>query len=119
MSKDQIKNLSDSGHVIAAHTWDHHRVTKYEGADWEQQLVKPKKKLETIIVKPVNYFAYPFGLWNPKAIPEIQNRGYELAFSLSSKRDTVNPLYTVRRMIVSGTWSTPGVLKAMKSTFDK
>ena len=119
MSKEQIRSLSDSGHVIAAHTWDHHRVTKYEGMDWDEQLVKPKKKLENIIGKPVNYFAYPFGLWNPKAIPEIQNRGYELAFTLASKRDTVNPLYTIRRMIVSGTWSTPGVLKAMESTFDK
>jgi len=119
MSKEQIKSLSDSGHMIAAHTWDHLRVTKYEGLDWDEQLVKPKKKLETIIGKPVNYFAYPFGLWNPKAITEIQNRGYEIAFSLSSKRDTINPLYTIRRMIVSGTWSTPGVLKAMESTFDK
>lgn len=119
MSKEQIKSLSDSGHMIAAHTWDHHRVTKYEGMDWDEQLAKPKKKLENIIGKPVNYFAYPFGLWNQKAIPEIQNRGYALAFTLSSKRDTINPLYTIRRMIVSGTWSTPGVLKAMESTFDK
>lgn len=119
MSKEQIRRLSDSGHIVAAHTWDHHRVTKYEGMDWDEQLVKPKKKLESIIGKPVNYFAYPFGLWNPKAIPEIQNRGYGLAFTLSSKRDTINPLFTIRRMIVSGTWSTPGVLKAMESTFDK
>jgi peptidoglycan/xylan/chitin deacetylase (PgdA/CDA1 family) len=29
LTKDEIKNLSDSGHVIAAHTWDHHMVTKY------------------------------------------------------------------------------------------
>jgi peptidoglycan/xylan/chitin deacetylase (PgdA/CDA1 family) len=24
MSKEQIKSLSDSGNVVAAHTWDHH-----------------------------------------------------------------------------------------------
>ena len=71
MSKDQIKNLSDSGNVIAGHTWDHHMVTKYTGADWDTQLVKPKKLLEAITGKPVKYFAYPFGLWNLAAIPEI------------------------------------------------
>lgn len=119
MSIDQLKHLSDSGHVIAAHTWDHHMVTKYVGADFDTQLAKPKQKLEGIVNKPVEYFAYPFGLWNPPAIAEVKNRGYKLAFILSSKRDSLEPLYTVRRMLVPGTWSTPGLMKAIKTTFNK
>ncbi|MEO6231423.1 MAG: polysaccharide deacetylase family protein [Ferruginibacter sp.] len=119
MSKDQLKTLSDSGHVIAAHTWDHHMVTKYTGADWDTQMVKPRKQLETITGKTVEYFAYPFGLWNQAAIPELKSRGYKLAFILSTKRDSTEPLYTVRRMIVPGTWSTPGMMKAMRTTFNK
>ncbi len=119
MSRDQIKKLSDSGHVIAGHTWDHHMVTKYVGADWDTQLVKPQRQLEAITGKPVKYFAYPFGLWNQAAIPEIKSRGYQLAFILSTKRDSTEPLYTIRRMIVPGTWSTNGMLKAMRSTFNK
>jgi peptidoglycan/xylan/chitin deacetylase (PgdA/CDA1 family) len=119
MSKEQIKNLADSGHVIAGHTWDHHMVTKYTGTDWDIQLSKPQKQLEAITGKPVKYFAYPFGLWNKAAIPEIKSRGYDLAFILSTKRDSTEPLHTIRRMIVPGTWSTPGMLKAMASTFKK
>ncbi len=119
MSKEQIKNLSDSGHVIAAHTWDHHMVTKYQGADWDTQLSNPKKQLEALIGKPLKYFAYPFGLWNKAAIPELKNRGYQLAFILSSKRDSIEPLHTIRRMIVPGTWSTNGMLNAMRATFNK
>ena len=119
MSKEQIKNLSDSGHVIAGHTWDHHMVTKYVGADWDTQLVKPQRQLEAITGKPVKYFAYPFGLWNQTAIPEIRDRNYQLAFILSGKRDSMQPLYSVRRMIVPGTWSTNGMMKAMRSTFNK
>jgi peptidoglycan/xylan/chitin deacetylase (PgdA/CDA1 family) len=117
MSKDQLKQLSDEGHLIAGHTWDHHMVTKYKGADWDTQLVKPKVQLEAITGKKVDYFAYPFGLWNKEAIPEIERRGYKMAFILSTKRDSTQPLYTIRRMIVPGTWSTPGMMKAMKSTF--
>ena len=119
MSKEQIKNLSDSGNVIAAHTWDHHMVTKYTGADWEIQLNKPQKQLETITGKTIKYFAYPFGLWNEAAITEIKNRGYKLAFSLSTKRDTTEPLYTIRRILVPGTWSATGMLKAMRGSFNK
>ncbi|MEO5893629.1 MAG: polysaccharide deacetylase family protein, partial [Ferruginibacter sp.] len=92
MSREQIKNLSDSGHDIEAHTWDHHMVTKYAGTDWDTQLVKPKKQLEAITGKPIKYFAYPFGLWNQAAIPELKTRDYELAFILSTKRDSTEPL---------------------------
>ena len=119
MRKEEIKNLSDSGHVIAGHTWDHHMITEYTGADWDTQLVKPKLQLEAITGKPVEYFAYPFGLWNAAAIPELKSRGYKMAFILSTKRDDAEPLYTIRRMIVPGTWATAGMLKAMKSTFNK
>jgi hypothetical protein len=94
-------------------------VTKYQGGDWDTQLVKPRKQLEAITGKSIQYFAYPFGLWNQAAIPEIKNRDYKLAFILSTKRDTTEPLYTVRRMIVPGQWSTNGMLKAMRSTFNK
>ncbi|MCY7422490.1 MAG: polysaccharide deacetylase family protein, partial [Chitinophagaceae bacterium] len=117
MSKEQIKELSDDGHVIACHTWDHHMVTKYTGNDWEIQLTKPRKTLEEITGKSIKYFAYPFGLWNAPAIPELKKRDYKLAFILSTKRDSTEPLYTVRRIIVAGQWSAAGMLKAMHSTF--
>lgn len=118
MSKEQIKELADDGNVIADHTWDHHMVTKYQQADWDKQLVETKKKLEEMTGKPVNYFAYPFGIWNHAAIPDIKSRGYRMAFQLSTKRDSTEPLYTVRRMIVPGTWSTQGTMKAMRTTFN-
>lgn len=117
MSKEQLKNLADSGHAVEAHTWDHHMVTKYVPADWDTQLTTQQKKLEAITVRPVKYFAYPFGLWNQAAIPELKSRGIDLAFILSTKRDSTEPLYTIRRMIVPGTWSTSGMIKAMKQTF--
>jgi len=119
MSKEQIKSLSDDGHVVGAHTWDHHMVTKYAGDDWNTQLIKPKAKLEEIIGKPVTDFAYPFGLWNTAAIPEIKKSGYKMAYILATKRDPVDPLYTIRRIIVSGTWSTEGMMKSINSSFTK
>jgi len=117
LSTAQIKDLSDSGNCIAAHTWDHHMVTKYAGEDWNTQLVKPKARLEEIIEKPITDFAYPFGLWNAAAIPEIKKSGYKMAYILSTKRDSIDPLFTVRRMIVSGNWSTDRMIKAMETTF--
>jgi len=117
MTTAQLKELSDNGNAVESHTWDHHMVTKYQGEDWEKQLIKPKKKIEEITGKPATYFAYPFGLWNRQAFPELEKAGYKMGFSLSGKRDSTQPLYTVRRMIVPTQWSTQGVFTAIKKTF--
>lgn len=105
MSREQVKALSDAGHVIGSHTWDHHNVKKYEGDDWVKQVEKPSKELEQITGKPIEYFAYPFGLWNAKAIPELKQRQMKAAFQLAERRDQQDPLYTIRRIIASGYWS--------------
>jgi peptidoglycan/xylan/chitin deacetylase (PgdA/CDA1 family) len=117
MNRDQLKQLVNDGNYVEAHTWDHNMVTKYTDADWDKQLNEAKQKLETITGKPVEYFAYPFGLWNKAAIQELQHRGIKMAFQLSTKRDSTQPLYTIRRTLVPGTWTTNDLFKAMKRTF--
>lgn len=117
MTKDQVKELSDDGNVIASHTWDHHNVKKYAGQDWVTQLDKPTKKLEEITGKPIKYFAYPFGLWNEQAIPELKKRGFVTAFQLSEKRDTIEPLFTIRRLLASGYWSAHTLSNNIRQSF--
>lgn len=118
MDKTQIKDLSDRGHVIGAHTWDHHNVKKYQGDDWKTQIDEPNAKLESIVGKPIKYFAYPFGLWNEAALPELKKRGYLAAFVLAEKkRDPELPLYTVRRIIAGGQWKTQTLYRNMVGSF--
>lgn len=117
MSKAQVKQLSDEGNVIGSHTWDHHNVKKYQGQDWVTQIEKPTKQLEEITGKKINYFAYPFGLWNPEAIPELKKRGMDAAFVLAEKRDPQDPLYTIRRIIASGYWSPRTLHNSMVNSF--
>ena len=118
MDKAQIKDLSDRGHTIGAHTWDHHNVKKYQGDDWKIQVEEPKAKLEEITGKPVKYFAYPFGLWSPAVLPEIKKRGYVAAFTLADKQNPDMPLYTVRRIIAGGQWKASTFYRNMTSSFD-
>lgn len=117
MTKDNVKELSDDGNVIASHTWDHHNVKKYQGQDWVTQIDKPTKKLEEITGKPIKYFAYPFGLWNEQAIPELKKRGFVAAFQLSEKRDQTDPLFTIRRLLASGYWSAHTLSNNIRQSF--
>ena len=118
MTREQVKDLSDKGHAIGSHTWDHHNVKKYQGNDWETQVAKPKKVLEEITGQPVTYFAYPFGLWNKEAIPELKNHGITAAFQLAAKRDEQDPLFTIRRIIASGYWGPTRLYKNLEGSFD-
>ena len=117
MTRDMIKELSDKGNDIGSHTWDHHNVKKYQGKDWEIQIDKPTKTLEAITGKKIQHFAYPFGLWNPEAIPELKKRGFKSAFILATKRDEQDPLFTIRRIIASGYWTPKTLSNSIKNSF--
>ena len=117
MTKEQIKSLSDAGHTIGSHTWDHKNVKKFETADWVTQIEKPSKQLEEITGKPIQYFAYPFGLWKPEVIEPLKERGMIAAFQLAISRDEQQPLHTIRRIIVPGTWNGEQLIKNMKGSF--
>jgi len=116
MTTDQIAGLAKAGHTVGLHSWDHTMVTKYDSVSvWQKQVVEPKKKLESITGKPVEYFAYPYGICNRKSATEM-SKYMKLAFILSTKRDSIQPLHTVRRMIVPE-WTPQGMIRAMKKTF--
>jgi peptidoglycan/xylan/chitin deacetylase (PgdA/CDA1 family) len=117
MSKAQVKALADAGHIIGSHTWDHHNVKKYTAEDWVTQIEKPSRQLEEITGKPVLYFAYPFGLWNQQAIPELKKLNFRAAFQLATSRDTLDPLFTIRRIIASGYWSPKQLHRSMVNSF--
>ncbi len=99
MTTDQIAALSKAGHEVGLHSWDHTMVSKYlTEEDWKKNVISPKEKLESIIAKPVNYWAYPYGISN-RASMEGLDKIFKLSFILSTKRDSVYPLQSVRRMI--------------------
>ena len=117
MHIEQVKQLADEGHTIGSHTYDHKNVKTYTVDDWVEQVQKPSKQLQTITGKPVEYFAYPFGLWNKEAITKLKDHDFKAVFQLAAKRDENDPLFSVRRIIVPGNWSGTTMLTVMKNSF--
>jgi len=118
MTKDQIAALAKAGHTVGLHSWDHTMVIKYkEASDWQKQVVEPKKKLEGITGKPVEYWADPNGVYDHKSVVEL-SKYFKLSFSLATKRDSLQPLQCIRRIIVPEC-SPEGLLKSMRRSFSR
>lgn len=117
MTRSEIKMLSNRGHCIGHHTWDHQDLRKLPIKEWNTQIDKPKKKLEEIIGKEVQYLAYPFGLCNDYAVTELKKRNFKGAFQLSGKQDKNDPLFSIRRLIVPGNWDGERLLKEISASF--
>jgi peptidoglycan/xylan/chitin deacetylase (PgdA/CDA1 family) len=117
LTAQQIRTLSEKGHAIECHTYDHPSLTSLTGKQWAQQIDKPRRTLENITGNPVEYFAYPFGLWNEAAALQLKDHGIKAAFQLTGKRSETMPLYSIRRMLVPGNWSAQKVVKYMAATF--
>ncbi|MBC8984658.1 polysaccharide deacetylase family protein [Pedobacter sp. N36a] len=117
MSKAQIKELSDDGHVIASHTWNHKNFAEFTDEDWEIQIDKPTKTLEAITGKKVAYFAYPYGVSKAANLHKLQEHGFKAAFILSTKRDPEYPLFTIRRIIDPGTYTAKNLYNSLNKSF--
>ncbi len=114
MSPRDLRRLRDAGMTVAAHTWDHHRADRYTGADWSVQLDQPRELLERLLRTPVEHFAYPYGAWSTADFPHLRHAGYSTAFQLSDRGvDRAEPLLTLRRLLVSSSWTGPQLLAAV------
>lgn len=119
-AKAQIRQMAEAGMTIGAHTWDHHDVRKYKGKDFTIQFDEPREKLRELSGQPVDTFAYPYGAWNPAALPHLEKAGYRTGFQLSDKPiDGRHPLMTLRRSLTASDWTGEQVVAKLREIAQK
>ena len=107
MTAAQLQELDRQGFDVQPHTWDHHPVTGYTtAADWQRQLVEPKRELEALLGHPTPFFAYPFGIYDAASTAQVQAHGYRGAFCLFRipGEEAADPLFAIPRSIVNAYW---------------
>lgn len=76
----QIKELSDSGLCcIGSHTVTHPRLDKLTPEEQRDEISTSKHKLETVVGKQVEHFAFPYGYYNAATVPIVAECGYKTA----------------------------------------
>ena len=75
-----IRELSDSGLCcIGSHTVTHPRLDKLTPEEQKYEISTSKHKLETVVGKQVEHFAFPYGYYNAATVPIVAECGYKTA----------------------------------------
>jgi len=103
---DQLAEMRDAGVDIESHSYSHSNLKapgngvdkrtkervaqdiKTLGVDgWmRKEIIESKKVIEKQLGIKVNVFAYPFGIYSPKAREMVKDAGYEAAFTVYGQR---------------------------------
>lgn len=105
LSTEQLTDISNAGVLIGSHTCTHPKLNEISPDEkrLHDEIFNSKQQLEEQLGKAVDHFAYPFGLYDNKAIATIKQAGYKTACSTRSgfNRLDINPLL-LRRIEVYG-----------------
>jgi len=102
LTADQILEMVDSGITIGSHTWEHRDMPEYSEEECLVDLRDSRERLEDLIHAPVTMLAYPFGRHAPHVRRAAERAGFELAYSLPDRRESVGQFALPRVGIYRG-----------------
>jgi len=109
MSEADIKNISKMNHSIGLHTNTHATLDRDKSTDifFEEELNKPKIRLESLTGNKVRCFAYPFCyedyfLYDAKILSKMRDIGIEYIFTIFKKSNKLSRDFIGRYSSQSG-----------------
>jgi peptidoglycan/xylan/chitin deacetylase (PgdA/CDA1 family) len=104
LSAEQLRLLADAGVTIGSHTRTHARLTELPPRDASAEIAASKAELEDVLGRPVEFFAYPYGLFDANVREMVANAGYGAACSTRSGFNRPGEdVFLLRRIDVFGT----------------
>lgn len=104
LTDEQVIFLAESGLIeIASHTMTHANLAQLDDEQCLAELVQSKHALEAMIKKPVNSFAYPFGIYAHRDVKMAKQAGYSNAVTTIEGIDNQDAdLLQLKRIKISG-----------------
>jgi len=119
LNNEEIRTLSELGLIeIGSHTLNHPRLSKISTTKQEKEISESKNKLQSIINRSVNSFAYPFGdkkSFTKDTINLVKKAGYHYACANIHERVTSrSDIYAMPRYVVRN-WDLEEFKKQLKN----
>ncbi len=119
MTWEQLAEIASAGMAIEAHSVTHADLTTLDAAQLAEEVGGSRKTLRRDFPgEPVDFFAYPYGRWDPDATSAVREAGFLGALTTrrgAASLDGDGP-FTLDRMIVTGTYTPKRLLREVRAT---
>ncbi len=97
LTSEELRALSQEGWGIGSHGATHARLTAMDQQALKRELEESKRTLESVLERSVDWFAYPYGVFDQGVRQAAARAGYRLAFA--TEMGDGFPLSIPRRVI--------------------
>ncbi|HEY1581108.1 MAG TPA: polysaccharide deacetylase family protein [Terracidiphilus sp.] len=108
MTLDQIRELQRHGVLFGSHSLTHPSLPTLNPDELWREVSESKHRLEDLLGKPINTFAYPFGEANRRVRAAVIEAGYKLAFTITEGLNIWQDPFALKRIDINdrvATWS--------------
>ncbi|BCL71531.1 hypothetical protein TUMSATVNIG1_34970 [Vibrio nigripulchritudo] len=119
MSREQLKEMSDSGLVeVGGHTLTHPKLSQLDEAQQRHEIKANKEELETLLGKSLTSFAYPYGDHNEDTKRISKELGYDFSVATNSGPHALHQdLYQIRRIAIFPRTDVFGLWRKIKGNY--
>jgi peptidoglycan/xylan/chitin deacetylase (PgdA/CDA1 family) len=113
MNWEEVKALRKSGVHFGSHTRHHLNLATLPAESLQEEIVRSKQELETMLQEPIEMLAFPGGHCSPQVLKAVAEAGYALA--CDSRRGMNRPgedMFNLRRINI---WD--GILQDFRGRF--
>lgn len=104
LSAGEILELKNAGWIIGSHGSTHGNFNKLKGEKLDEEILGSKITLEKKLGFPVEYFAYPKGVYSQDILERVRAAGYGLAFSMDDGLINCHtPIFAIPRVGINRT----------------
>lgn len=101
MSWQEVRTLSDAGHVIGAHGWSHALLTRCAPRELNAELRQSKSLLEDQLGVPVTTMSLPGGRYNGRVLSACREAGYSKVYTSVPRIEISDAEFTVGRVNIN------------------
>ncbi|MDP2573065.1 polysaccharide deacetylase family protein [Vibrio penaeicida] len=119
MSREQLKEMSDSGLVeVGGHTLTHPKLSQLDEAQQRHEIKANKEELETLLSKSLTSFAYPYGDHNEDTKRISKELGYDFSVATNSGPHALHQdPYQIRRIAIFPRTDVLGLWRKIKGNY--
>ncbi|EGU56750.1 hypothetical protein VINI7043_10381 [Vibrio nigripulchritudo ATCC 27043] len=119
MSREQLKEMSDSGLVeVGGHTLTHPKLSQLDEAQQRHEIKANKEELETLLGKSLTSFAYPYGDHNEDTKRISKELGYDFSVATNSGPHVLHQdPYQIRRIAIFPRTDVLGLWRKIKGNY--